>query len=181
MELGKWFDKGLTEAAYIESMQHNKEQLLSIRDRFSLRSSEKAQELAEKNLRAIVLTADWCGDAMVNLPVFMHIAREGNIKTRYLDRDENLELMDQYLTNGTARAIPIIILIDEYGNEYARWGPRAEKIQSIVNDRKQALPPKDSPDFGQGFKDYAEGLKELYYSESALWTDIEDDMLRTFS
>ncbi|MGN1400081.1 MAG: thioredoxin family protein [Bacillus sp. (in: firmicutes)] len=181
MNLVKWFEKGATEAEYIENMKQNKESLLHIKNQFQLHSADKAQSIQDKHLRAIILTEDWCGDAMVNLPVFMHIAREANIEARYLLRDENLELMDQYLTNGTARSIPIIILIDEYGNEYARWGPRAEKIQAIVNDRKQTLPPKDAPEFKEAFREYTENLASLYLSDDSLWTDIEDDMMRTFA
>ena len=40
--------------------------------------------------------------------------------------------MDQYLTNGTARSIPIFIFIDEKGEEKAVWGPRAKEVQEIV-------------------------------------------------
>lgn len=36
------------------------------------------------------------------------ISEVANIDMRLLIRDENLELMDQYLTNGTARAIPLL-------------------------------------------------------------------------
>ena len=48
-------------------------------------------------------------------------------------RDQNLELMDQYLTNGTSRAIPIFVFIDQNGNERAVWGPRAETVQHFVD------------------------------------------------
>ena len=47
------------------------------------------------------------------------ISEVANIDMSLLIRDENLELMDQYLTNGTARAIPIFIFIDKDGNEQA--------------------------------------------------------------
>lgn len=181
MELVEWFEKGMTETEYIESMNRNKENLLSIYKRYRLNASDKARSLSDKHLRAIILTADWCGDAMVNLPIFMHIAKEANIDARYLIRDENLELMDQYLTNGTARSIPIIILIDENGNEFAKWGPRAEKLQFIVNERKQTLPPKDDERFETAFKEFAESLATLYTEDKTLWKDIEDDMLRTFA
>lgn len=180
MELVKWFEKGVSEAEYINSMQQHKENLLSIKNRFSLTSVEKSQSLSEKNLRAIVITADWCGDAMVNLPIFMSIAREGSIETRYLIRDENLELMDRYLTNGMARSIPIIILIDENGNEYARWGPRAEIVQSYVDDYKQSLPPKDDESFNDAFNEYINKFTTLFNENTELWTSIEDDMLRAF-
>ena len=57
----------------------------------------------------LILTEAWCGDAAQNIPTIEKIARENDrIKTLYLLRDENLELMDKYLTGG-ARAIPKLI------------------------------------------------------------------------
>src|SRR5690625_6161251 len=53
---------------------------------------------------------------MLNIPIFLKIAEIANMPVRFLNRDENLELMDEYLTNGN-RVIPIFIFIDEDGNE----------------------------------------------------------------
>src|SRR5580692_605838 len=52
----------------------------------------------------LVLTEGWCGDAAQSLPV-IHALAELNplISLRLLLRDENLELMDRYLTNGVSR------------------------------------------------------------------------------
>ena len=60
----------------------------------------------------LILTEGWCGDAAQNVPVIEKIAAESDkIETRYVLRDENLELMDRYLTGG-ARSIPKLIAID---------------------------------------------------------------------
>ena len=57
------------------------------------------------------------------------ISEVANIDMRLLIRDENLELMDQYLTNGTT-CDSIFIFIDKDGNEQAVFGPRAPKVQN---------------------------------------------------
>src|SRR5690606_24737899 len=110
-------------------MEKHKENLLHVYNQTTLTASEREflQGLQAKQLKAIILTADWCGDAMVNVPIFMHIAQEAMLEARFLIRDENLELMDQYLTNGTSRSIPIFIFLDKDGNEIGKWGPRAPK------------------------------------------------------
>ena len=52
-------------------------------------------------------------------------------------RDENLALIDSYLTNG-GRAIPKVIFIDtETNQELAVWGPRPEAAQSIMLEMKE--------------------------------------------
>ncbi len=105
--------------------------------RNSSKRKELLQKLQKKKLRALVITADWCGDAMVNVPIFMRIANEALIDARYFIRDENLDLMDQYLTNGTARSIPIIVIIDQDGNEVGKRGPRSAEAQRFVDEKNR--------------------------------------------
>ncbi len=80
----------------------------------------------------LTLTEGWCGDAAQNIPVIEKFAAAGaNITTRYLLRDENLELMDRYLTDG-GRAIPKVIILDaETLEEIASWGSRPVPAQQL--------------------------------------------------
>ena len=75
----------------------------------------------------LIITEGWCGDAAQNIPIIEKIAGENsNIETRYVLRDENLELMDKYLTND-ARSIPKLIALNaETLEEIGIWGPRPE-------------------------------------------------------
>ena len=144
MNLTQWFEKGLTKEEYISGMKVNQEKMTNIYNQFSLDDSEnqKAVELGRKVFRVIVLTEDWCGDAMLNNPILLRIAETANMDVRFLLRDQNLELMDQYLTNGTARAIPIFIFIDQNGEEEVVWGPRAPQLQELVNNERSKLPDR---------------------------------------
>lgn len=85
----------------------------------------------------LILTEGWCGDAAQNIPVIEKIAAQNQlIKTRYLLRDDNLDLMDKYLTNG-GRAIPILICLDgETLEELCKWGSRPAKIQEYFLELK---------------------------------------------
>lgn len=85
----------------------------------------------------LILTEGWCGDAAQNIPVIEKIAAESNnIETRYLLRDENLELMDRFLTDG-GRAIPKLIAIDaETLEELGSWGARPAAAQELYNQMK---------------------------------------------
>ena len=80
----------------------------------------------------LTLTEGWCGDAAQNIPVIEKFAAAGaNITTRYLLRDENLDLMDRYLTDG-GRAIPKVIILDaETLEEIASWGSRPVPAQQL--------------------------------------------------
>ena len=88
--------------------------------------AEKARQV-ERKMIWLILTEGWCGDAAQNIPIIEKIAHENsNIETRYVLRDENLELMDKYLTNN-ARSIPKLIALDaETLAEIGTWGPRPQ-------------------------------------------------------
>ncbi len=122
-------------------------------------SLKRKARRAERKMIWLILTEGWCGDAAQNIPTIEKIAAENpNIETRYLLRDENLELMDAYLTNN-ARSIPKLICLDaETLQEIGTWGPRPEaainyfygmresgmeKLQMMENLQRWYLKDKD--------------------------------------
>ena len=97
---------------------------------------EKARENNRKMLW-LIITEGWCGDAAQNIPVIEKIAAENtNVETRYVLRDENLELMDRYLTHN-ARSIPKLIALDaETLEEIGVWGPRPQAAMDYFFEMK---------------------------------------------
>jgi precorrin-6B methylase 2 len=96
------------------------------------------QQLSSKYI-ALVITEAWCGDASQIVPVFNKIAKasSGKIDLKILWRDENLDLIDQHLTNG-GRAIPKLIILDaETLEELVVWGPRPKIIQDLITEWRQ--------------------------------------------
>lgn len=86
----------------------------------------------------LIVTEGWCGDAAQNIPTIEKIASESeNIETRYVLRDENLELIDAYLTNN-ARSIPKLIALDaETFAEIGSWGPRPQAAMDYFLEMKK--------------------------------------------
>lgn len=181
MDLNGWFQKGMTADQYMNSMSRNKEEMLSIYQRFAVKAEDrsKLEALRSRKLRAIVLSEDWCGDALLNNPVLLRIAEAANIEVRFLLRDQNLELMDQYLTNGTSRAIPIFIFINQEGEEVGVWGPRAPELQALVEKERAALPDKDAEDFQEKQMAMYKGLAKKYQTEPEIWQIVADSILST--
>ncbi|QGQ45079.1 thioredoxin family protein [Metabacillus sediminilitoris] len=179
MSLNDWFLKGLTYEQYTDQMNVNKDDMLSIYNRFTLNEDDDAflEKIQDKQLRVIVLTEDWCGDALVNNPILMKVAEAANMEVRFLLRDQNLELMDQYLTNGTSRSIPIFIFIDQNGNEQAVWGPRAQKIQNMVDLERAKLPAADSPNFKDKQSEMFKKFRESYLNDESIWEHISYSMI----
>jgi len=86
----------------------------------------------------MVITEDWCGDSAQSLPVLAAIAAcSPHVVFSIVDRDENLHVMDRYLTNG-ARAIPKLVVFGSDGNERWTWGARPQTAQGIMAQQRAA-------------------------------------------
>jgi thiol-disulfide isomerase/thioredoxin len=86
----------------------------------------------------ILLTESWCGDAAQILPVMQKVVEQTpNIDLKIILRDENLELMDLFLTNG-GRSIPKVIVVNMDAMEVvSSWGPRPKPAQDMVMEYKK--------------------------------------------
>ncbi|MEQ9186660.1 MAG: thioredoxin family protein [Cryomorphaceae bacterium] len=90
----------------------------------------------------LTLTEGWCGDAAQILPVIEAIAKALNIESRYLLRDENDEIMDEHLTNGS-RSIPIMLVLDKASFQViGSFGPRPSGAQAMLEEYKFQKEPK---------------------------------------
>src|SRR5699024_10002673 len=136
--------------------------------------------LKERNLRAFVLAEVWCGHCMLNVPIFLHLAEKANMPVRFLNRDENLELMYQYLNNGN-RVIPIFIFIDQDGNEVAKWGPMAETTRSFIAPLRNNMPSKDDENYETKFKEMIAFTSKEFSSNEKLWQGVYESFKATLS
>lgn len=80
----------------------------------------------------IVITESWCGDSAQSLPILAKIAElsDENIKLEIILRDDNPDIMEKYLTNGS-KSIPKLVAFDEMGIELFTWGPRPKPAQRL--------------------------------------------------
>lgn len=118
-----------------------------------------------------VLTEAWCGDAAQSVPVIAKIAALNPMITlKLLLRDDNLEIMDQYLTNG-GRSIPKLIALDAEDNELFTWGPRPEGAQQIFNEFK-AQPERSFTELTEAVQKWY-NTDKTYSIQEELMTEIK--------
>jgi len=90
----------------------------------------------DQKMTWLVVTEGWCGDAAQNLPFLNKMAElNPNIDLRFVVRDENLPLIDAFLTNG-GRSIPKLIALDSELSVLGTWGPRPEPVQKAFLENK---------------------------------------------
>jgi hypothetical protein len=83
-----------------------------------------------------VITEAWCGDSAQSLPAIARLAElNSSIELRIIMRDYNPDMMQKYLTNGSA-SIPKLFAVDANGIELFVWGPRPKEAQDILMNWK---------------------------------------------
>jgi hypothetical protein len=126
-------------AALIEYTKLNLHRMQKWNKVGALRDTDKAILSSQKQKQYwYVLAESWCGDAAQIVPFLSKIAEgsEGKMALTILFRDEQVELMNEFLTNGT-RSIPKLIATDEGGNVLFQWGPRPKRAQDLMLSLKQ--------------------------------------------
>lgn len=124
------FAQGMTVQQYLDQMGTNKDTFVKFLGEIKVKPEDKkALEALGKKLKCMIITEDWCGDALYNVPVLLKLI-EGNpnIETRVFLRDKNPDLMDQYLNKSMFRSIPVFAFFDENMSEIARLLERPPKV-----------------------------------------------------
>jgi len=125
------------EAPYDKYIPINAQRVKRIRKALAkdgLRGDLKAAAAGLKaGTRMLVLNEFWCGDGAQILPVHeaLEAEAEGKLEVRVLLRDQNVDVMDLFLTNG-GRSIPKTVLLDADMNVLGTWGPRPEEAMALV-------------------------------------------------
>jgi len=156
------FAAGLTYQEYRERIQRNQakfdynynETRLDDDDARALR------ELASRPdgpARVLALGEDWCPDVVRGLPVMARIAEAAGMELRVFPRDQNLDIMNEFLHQGKHQSIPVFVFYTSSQRYLAHWTERpalANEQMHLVNaifqgkTAEEALPEYDR--FQQG-------------------------------
>ena len=117
------FEQGMTVSEYLDQMTMNKERILAALKSITA-SPGNVQVLQRRpgTRRILVIPEDWCGAAIASLPYVIKLGEIApQIEMRIFLRDQNPDLMDQFLKDGRYRSIPVYVFFDEQMNELARF------------------------------------------------------------
>lgn len=135
------FAQGMSYEAYKAQMTRNRERLEANETAVELAAADLAyfQKLPH-SLNVVALAEDWCGDVINNLPVLGQLAAaSGKLNLSIFLRDQNLDLMDQYLKEGQFRSIPVFAFFDENFRELGHWIERPARIHEMLMAMRRNL------------------------------------------
>lgn len=147
--------KGLSPQQFIDGMTKNKDKFLDWHNRFEWSSDDDRdffESLSNRDdLRCLIIAADWCGDAVRNVPVVFRALDNSGMPVEVLIMEEHTDTLDQFLTMG-GRSIPVIIFADTGGFVLGTWGPRPKHVQEVMIRFKQDNPDRNAPDYEDNIK-----------------------------
>ncbi len=133
------FEQGLTYDAYKAQMTRNLDRFEANEQTVELSADDVAFFAQLPPLHVLVLAEDWCGDVIAYLPLLGRLAAEsGTLDIRVFLRDQNPELMDQFL-NRTHRSIPVFAFFDAAFNPIGHWIERPAQITVLMDQMRQDL------------------------------------------
>ncbi|RLZ09175.1 thioredoxin family protein [Faecalibacter macacae] len=115
---------------------------------------EKKAKSYDADLKFLIISEGWCEDASQIVPIVDRLAETIGVECKFVFRDENIELMEEYNTNGS-HSIPIVIGVTPEGEEAFRFGPRPAQAMIYTNRFK-----KDPDKYSR--EDFEEDLDRFY-------------------
>ena len=113
------FAQGLTLAQYLQQMRMNRDRFVAL---MQATPADGSLTRPGRKLNVLVITEDWCGDSLYQLPVLARLVEgDPDVELRVFLRDRNPDVMDQFLKRGRYRTIPVFVFFDEAMNELARF------------------------------------------------------------
>ena len=135
------FDQGMTWDQWMASIKRNIPKFQFNYDHTSI-STEDAnalKALSEKDggpSRLLVLGEDWCPDVFRGLPVLVRIAEAAGWEMRAFPRDENLDIMDEFLKDGQYQSIPVGVFYTRDHDYIAHWIERPAQAEAEMDQMR---------------------------------------------
>jgi hypothetical protein len=138
------FAKGKTFQQYLESGIRNKELFEDNYKGLTVSAEQKKtlQELAAKPNgphHLVVIGEDWCPDVYRGAGVAQKIAEAAGIEMRFFERDQNKDMIAEYLKDGEFESIPVYVFYDKAHNEIYHFIERPKLANEQIHVTREVL------------------------------------------
>jgi hypothetical protein len=138
------FGKGKTFQEYLASGIRNRN---LFEDNYNGLTISAEQERSLKELAArpdgphhvVVIGEDWCPDVYRGAGVAQRIAEAMGIELRYFERDQNKDMIAEYLKNGEFESIPVFVFYDREHREVAHFIERPKLANEQIHQTRDVL------------------------------------------
>jgi hypothetical protein len=165
VDVGQYYNNGMTWDEFLQNSRENTDRMKKFYEGFEFEEDDVAFFNGRTPLQVLAIAEDWCPDVAQYLSLIARVCDEvPGMELSIVKRDENPDLMDEYLTNGKKR-IPVIAFFDMSFGELARWAgrPRAADewiFGEVLRDRSwEDMSDQERSDFNE---EYDRRFHEVY-------------------
>jgi hypothetical protein len=160
------FAAGLTWEQWMAHIQRNvpKFQYNYDETAISVADAKRLKALANKPngpARVLVLGEDWCPDVFRGLPVIQRIAEAAGLEARHFPRDDNPDIMSEFLNHGEHQSIPVAVFYTADHKYIAHWIERPVKAQAELGEIQKLFEgldrEKDSQEMRRRYNEFQLG------------------------
>ncbi|HLC30249.1 MAG TPA: thioredoxin family protein [Dehalococcoidia bacterium] len=137
------FAQGMTWSQYVDSIKANKERFLQFYSDFKVKPEEvaffKKFDAKKGPIKVVVIGEDWCPDVVRGIPVAVRLAEAVGMDLRIFPRDQNMDLMNEYLWRHEYLSIPVFAFFDKDWKELGHWIERPASGYKFAADLTEEL------------------------------------------
>ncbi len=145
------FSQGMTYEQWMETIELNRERFVENYDATQISDDDaKAfQELVarpDRPAKCLSLGEPWCPDVFRGLPVMARIAEVSGMELRNFLRDQNKDIMAEFLNQGKHESIPTFVFYTRDHRYIAHWIERPALANEQMPELAKLTAPLRNPD-----------------------------------
>jgi hypothetical protein len=156
------FASGMTWEEYAANIRRNRDKFdynyeeaaLTDDDAEAFRSLAAA---ANGPAKVLALGEDWCPDVFRGLPVVARIAEAAGMELRVFPRDDNLDIMNEFLNQGEHQSIPTFVFYTRDHRYIAHWIERPTKANAEMGQVMALFQGKEKEEALTAYNDFQRG------------------------
>jgi hypothetical protein len=138
------YDSGMTWDQYLEHIQRNKAKFLynfentTVPPEYEARLKALAAEPGGP-AKVLIIGEDWCPDVFRGMPVIVRIANAAGLTVRIFPRDDNLDIMNEFLNRGEHQSIPVAVFYTADHTYITHWIERPKKAEAEMDEMRKVF------------------------------------------
>ena len=138
------YQRGLSYSDFVASIDLNREKFAHYYETATIAPDDaaffqRAAAAPSGPTKMLAIAEAWCPDVFRGLPVFARLAEAAGMELRVVARDENPDIMDEFLLDGRSRAIPVAVFYTDDLRYIAHWIERPQVAHAEIRRLRAEL------------------------------------------
>ncbi len=156
------FASGMTYDEYMNRITRNRDQFQANYDGTPLTEEDvrRFKEIVARPngpAKVLALAEDWCPDVFRGLPVMARIAEAAGMELRIFPRDENLDIMNEFLKDGQFQSIPTFVFYTRDHRYLCHWIERPQKANEEMHLLRKLYEGRTREEAAEDVQKFREG------------------------